>query len=270
MKNSTLVRELLQTRILAAIFSETVRHELVLKGGMAMRAALGSTRMTKDIDLGQSPEIPLARLQSVMREAIKKALSTNLLRDVVVSEPKQTDTVGRWKINGQTDGGSHVQLTVEVSRRGLPPENHIKTVNYVPPTEYGVPPTLIDVYDLQAMAATKVQALLGDNRMVARDLFDLNLLIEMKVQPPVALLTGLGTDYLETALNDLWSKVDLFTYEQFKAEIFPFVSEQVSSRLTEDVFEDMRLNVATNVEKWLVEARSLSGATATVTPRMSQ
>lgn len=125
MNNSTLVRELLQTRILAAIFSDTVKHEIVLKGGMAMRAALGSTRMTKDIDLGQSPDIPLTRLQSVMRGAIKKALSTNLLHDVVVSEPKQTDTVGRWKINGQTDGGSHVQLTVEVSRRGLPPrETH--------------------------------------------------------------------------------------------------------------------------------------------------
>jgi hypothetical protein len=71
-------------------------------------------------------------------------------------------------------------------------------------------------------------------------------------------------------MNELWSKIDLFTYEQFKTEIFPFVSEQVSSRLTEDVFEDMRLNVADNVEKWLTEARTLSGATAPANPRMKQ
>jgi predicted nucleotidyltransferase component of viral defense system len=214
MKNSTIVRELLQTRILSAIFADTMRHELVLKGGMAMRAACGSSRMTKDIDLGQSPEIPVDRLRSVMRGAIKKALATQLLRDVVVSEPKQTETVGRWKINGNTEGGSRVQLTVEVSRRGLPPENHIRTVNYIPPSEYGVAPTLVDVYDMQAMAASKVQALLGANRLAARDLFDLNLLIEMRVEPPIELLAGMGPEHLEAALDELWSKIDLFTYEQ--------------------------------------------------------
>jgi predicted nucleotidyltransferase component of viral defense system len=268
MNNTTLVRELLQTRILAALFSETMRHELVLKGGMAMRTAVGSTRLTKDIDLGQSPDVPLARLRSVMEGAIKKALSVQLLRDVVVSEAKLTETTGRWKINGETEGGSKVQLTVEVSRRGLPPEKHIRTVNYVPPTEYGVPPTLIDVYDLQAMAATKVQALLGINRVAPRDLFDLNLLIEMQVTPPIELLAGMGEDYLTEALNELWSKIDQFTYEDFRSKIFPYVSEQVSSRLTEDAFEDMRLNVVTNVERWLVEARALAGAASVSAPRM--
>lgn len=133
-----------------------------------------------------------------------------------------------------------------------------------------MPPTLIDVYDLQAMAATKTQALLGDNRLAARDLFDLNLLIEMRVEPPVELLAGMGPEYLESALDELWSKIDLFTYDQFKAEIFPFVSDQVSSRLTEDVFEDMRLNVANNVEKWLTEARTLSGGAAPAAPGMKQ
>lgn len=268
MKNTTLVRELLQTRILSALFAETMRHELVLKGGMAMRTSCGSARMTKDIDLGQSPGVPLERLQSVMRSAIKKALSTQLLNDVTVSEPKQTDTVGRWKINGHTEGGSHVQLTVEVSRRGLPPDGHIKTVNYIPPVEYGVPPTLVDVYDMQAMAASKVQAILGENRLAARDLFDLNLLIEMKVTPPVELLSGLGPDYLESAMNEIWSKVDMFTYEQFKSEIFPYVSEQVASRLTEDVFEDMRITVASNVEQWLAEARNLSRGSNPPAPGM--
>lgn len=258
MNKTTLAREILQTRILSALFADTMRHEFVLKGGMAMRTECGSSRMTKDIDLGQDVSVPVERLRAVMRGAIKKALVTQLLRDVKISEPKQTDTVGRWKINGETDGGSHVQLTIEVSRRGLPPAEHIKTVNYIPPVEYGVPPTLVDVYDLQAMAASKVLALLGENRLAARDLFDLNLLIEMKVTPPVELLAGMGPDYLESAMNEIWSKIDMFTYEQFKSEIFPYVSEQVASRLTEAAFEDMRIAVATNIERWLAEARNIS------------
>jgi hypothetical protein len=51
-------RELLQAKLLVELMSQAVHEELVLKGGLAMRAVPGSTRYTTDIDLDASPWTP--------------------------------------------------------------------------------------------------------------------------------------------------------------------------------------------------------------------
>ena len=57
-----LERDLVQTRLLCAIFSRSVKNQIVLKGGLAMRLLFGSQRYTKDIDLGQNPDQSLRSL----------------------------------------------------------------------------------------------------------------------------------------------------------------------------------------------------------------
>jgi hypothetical protein len=56
-----------------------------------------------------------------------------------------------------------VQLTIEISHRGLPPPEYISKILYEP-TEYGVAPVLVETYDPRAMAASKVAALVDIRR----------------------------------------------------------------------------------------------------------
>lgn len=252
---SNLYREILQAKLLSAIFNRATKNELLLKGGMAMQVAQKSSRKTKDIDLGQSPEIPLQRLQKVMRSAIKQALGSGILKEYKVSEPKQTDTTARWKINGYTASKTKVQLTVEISRRGIPSKDFLETVEYTPPDSYNIPSVMVDTYNGQALAATKVMALLDKNRTAPRDLYDLYILIRNEIQPPVELLSNIGEENINEALQEIWDKIDMLDYQQFKNEALPYLPAGVADRIDEDVYEDMRLEVGEHVEKWLNETK---------------
>lgn len=112
------VRESLQTRLLVELMSNAMHKELVLKGGMAMRAVHGSVRYTKDIDLDADLKFSRARVHGIVQRSIQRALSAGLIDNPTVTEPKQTETTMRWKIVGTQPGGqAPVNLTVEVSRR---------------------------------------------------------------------------------------------------------------------------------------------------------
>src|SRR3546814_15560222 len=65
-------REILQARLLSAIFLRSVRHELVMKGGMALRVTQGSLRMTTDIDFLTSPMVRNARNRSIVRDSFRE------------------------------------------------------------------------------------------------------------------------------------------------------------------------------------------------------
>src|SRR5690625_1414842 len=176
-------REMLQAKVLSALFSQSLRNELVLKGGMALRVASVSERYTKDIDFSSPESVSPHRIRQSIRAALKSVQASGLLSSMRLSEPKQTDTTLRWKIGGMI-GGTQVSLTVEVSRRPGLPMDHIKSINWVPPREYGLPPVMVDSIDLDALAFTKI-ACLGDPRREApRDVYDLNLPILMDIRPP--------------------------------------------------------------------------------------
>lgn len=239
--------ELIQARLLSAIFSRSVRNQVVLKGGMAFRALFGSQRATKDIDLAQDASRSLASLQRLMRQSIQ-ASAQGFLQDIQVTEPKQTQTTARWKIHGRTAQGTEIALTVEVSRRGIP-EDHIEARHYLPPEDAHTSAVEIDVYSPGALAASKVFALAADNRVAPRDLYDLDLLVRMKVSPPADLLAALGDP--EQVVRRIWDKLDLMTWEQFQSEVSPFLPPSVGERLTEGDFDAMRLRVGEAVQSWL-------------------
>ncbi len=179
------VRDVLQARLIGAVFSASA-GELVLKGGLAMRTSHRSQRYTKDVDLQTGPQVPQARVTGIIRKALKQAAETGFLKQVSITEPKQTDTVQRWKVAGVV-GSSHINMTVEVSRRGLPPPEDLVTTQVVDLAGQARP---VYSYSASAIAASKVVALVAPNRVAARDLYDLDLLITMEVNPPIARLTG--------------------------------------------------------------------------------
>ena len=68
------VREALQSRLLVELMGNAVHKELVLKGGMAMRAVHGSVRYTKDIDLDADLKYSKERIQG-HRQPVHRARS---------------------------------------------------------------------------------------------------------------------------------------------------------------------------------------------------
>lgn len=181
-------RELLQARLMGRLFAQRV-HDLALKGGLALRAAYGSYRATKDIDLDAGETLHLSDVQARVRRAIRQATATGVVRDVVVSEPKQTDTVARWKILGHEPvTGAPVHLTVEVSFRDRIDPASVCEVPFQPSS--ADPVSVLTVYTAPALAFKKVQALLAPGREAVRDLSDLFLLIEAHVEPPPERLTA--------------------------------------------------------------------------------
>lgn len=244
-------REVLQARLLSAVFSQSLHRQLVLKGGFAMRALYGSERQTKDIDFATHEKLSPARLKGIMDRAIKQALSTGLLHKVKITQPKATETTSRWKINGLTERGSHIHLTIETKRHALP-EGHVAAVDYHPPLEAGMPPTiLVDAYDPVAMAAAKTLALTDPKRVAPRDLFDLRFLIKNEIAPAPELLSGLGREKLQMRLDTLWSKIELMTYPLAKEQLLPSLPPGVADRLTEDAWETLKIQVGMEVERWL-------------------
>lgn len=240
-------RDLIQARLLSAIFSRSVKNQVVLKGGMAFRALFGSQRYTKDIDLAQASAQPLAALQRLMRQSIDACVQ-GFLVDVVVTEPKQTDTTARWKIHGKTAGGTEIGLTVEVSRCGIP-DGHIESRFFRPPEDARCANVKIDVFDQDALAVSKVFALASPNRLAPRDLYDLDLLVQMEVRPPAEMFAAVSDR--RALVAEVWAKIDSMSWAHFECEVIPFLPDAMRSRIDAEEFEAMRVRVGEAVENWL-------------------
>jgi predicted nucleotidyltransferase component of viral defense system len=246
------VRDVIQARLVGAIFAASA-GELVLKGGLAMRTSHRSQRLTKDLDLQCNPELPQARVAGIIRKALAQALDTGFLKQVSITAPKQTDTVQRFKIAGIV-GSSHINMTVEVSRRGLPPPEELVTTQVV---DLAGQARSVYSYSASAIAASKVVALAAPNRLAARDLYDLDLLITMEVNPPIALLARMGKKGIEEAISNLWDKLELLTWDHAVETLREFLPRQEAARLTESSWEERRLRTGETVERWLREAMQM-------------
>ena len=258
----SLQREALQTRLIVELMSNAVHKDLVLKGGMAMRAVHGSARLSKDIDLDADETASKERIQGVVNRAIKQAMASGLIENATVTMPKQTETTLRWKIAGQfPDQGGPMNLTVEVSRRPKLISGHVIEVPLLASFNQGVrvdAAVRIRVMDTQHIAVAKVLCLTDPQRMAPRDLFDLHVLLEAGVQDPGKLLAQLPAERLDTILNGLWPKIEAMDYAQFVAEVKPYLPAAMAEVIDEDAFTTMGLEVGVAVENWMKTAGTLS------------
>jgi predicted nucleotidyltransferase component of viral defense system len=251
MPDDKVAREIVQARLLSRIFARTLKGELALKGGMALRISTGTSRLTKDIDLMSPPGTN--RVESHIKAAIADLKASGLMSGFVCTQPKNTDTTLRWKIGGRV-GATMVNLTVEVSRRVPLPEGHVKTVSWAPPQHYGIAPMFIDCIDLPMLAATKLSCLLDDNREAPRDIFDLHLLVTLHVRPPVDVIRRFGQEHLEHGLRIMWDKLEKMDYKTVETELLPHLEPGLRSRMTPELWEEMRTTAGVAAEEWIKEA----------------
>lgn len=243
-------RDAVQARIIGEVFAQRVKG-VVLKGGMAFRVTHPRwARATKDIDLDSDPEVPLHALQKTIRTGIRKATMDGLLEDVVISEPKQTETTARWKIAGRFPRtGQMLHLTVEVSRRD---QVHAEDVRQV---YYGESPDdQVTVYTDRSLAFKKVQALLSTNREAPRDISDLFLLIQAKVDPPIPEIREWLANAPQEDWDGLWEKIERMDYDMFRSQVLPSLPPTPDGQVFYQDWEEMRLQVGAHVEEWLRQA----------------
>lgn len=246
-------REIVQAKLLSSIFAHSLRNELVLKGGMAMRATRGSMRYTKDIDLAGSPDVSVNRIAGRINAAISALRRDGMIEDFTVSMPKQTETTQRWKIGGRI-GGVAINLTVEVSRRDRIPEEHVDHVVWSPPREYGLSPILIDAFDASLLAASKTACLMDISREAARDFFDLWILVKANVEPPISLIRRFGREALERSIANIEAKLEKMDFGMVKDELLPFLPDYFARRMDEALWDDIRLTASLAAGEWIKHA----------------
>jgi predicted nucleotidyltransferase component of viral defense system len=246
--------ELAQVRVLSSIFNKVVNREILLKGGFAMRVIANSSRPTKDIDL-QANGASFERVQGLVRSAINDLVKCNILDDIKVTEPKQTDTTQRWKINGRIkDGETPVHLTIEVSRRGLIADNLINSVSFER-RGFGVPPAIIECFSPTAIAAAKFEAMASPTRESPRDIFDLDVLIRMKAEPPVQIFANnYSEEELLRKLEVVADKLDKMDFQTVKSTLLPHLPAELRKNFGADEWETMRLKTYLMVDKWVQDA----------------
>lgn len=229
---------------------------LILKGGMAMRAAFGSLRLTKDIDFD--------RHESLSQEALKKGLTKMLVRaagQAGLREPraeitKDTRTTVRARLEGLVAAGAFARFEVEVSGRTPPSAQVVRKEIVTPPREYGMAPFPVMVYTDEALAAMKIAAALSDQRNAPRDLYDLSDLIRAGADP-TALLARQDAELLRDYASRSLGKLEMLNYVLAQQELLPFIPPATRAQLSEDAWLDMTLMVSERIQLWCEQALQL-------------
>lgn len=250
------IRDDFQQRLLTCLFRGPESSSLVLKGGAAMRVLTASARYTQDLDFDHDPRRSLTSLQKTVRSAIERALQGSGLTHSSISEPKQTDTVARWKISGRTAAGDDLHLTVEVSRRGAPDVSHIVKI----PIQLGdrtLPRVYVSVYDEQALADNKLAALLDERRTAPRDIFDLEVLLARGACPSSGAVERAGGRV--ALIQGVSRKLDLMGWPLFRDQVLPALQQETRAHIDEDEYLAMKVRLLESLEHCL----SKGGGTGT-------
>ncbi len=243
------VRDALQQRLLTHLFRGAESSSLVLKGGAAMRVLTESARYTQDLDFDHDPHRSLASLQKTVRSAIDRAVQGSGLTQVSISEPKQTDTVARWKISCRSSAGEQLNLTVEVSRRRAPDLVHVIKVP-VQIADRTLPRVYVSVYNEQALTDNKLSALLDDRRTAPRDIYDLELLLARGVCPSAQAVEQVGGH--ATLLPRVSEKLDLMGWALFRDQVLPALPREIQANIDEEEYLAMKVRLLGSLERCLL------------------
>lgn len=226
----------------------------ILKGGMAMRALYGSARLTKDIDFDCDDSLSSQSMATRIAKALQHAAREAGIARAEVKRTKSGDRASRWRLTGTMREGTAVTWEVELSRRGVPNDQYVETRTIQPPFDYRVAPFVVRVYAEPAMAASKVNALLSDNRSVPRDVYDLHELSQRGATPAALWIAHVPRETLERKKATVLHKVAVIGFEAANAELLPYLARDVRATIDAKSWDDIRLAVAGAVGGWFEDA----------------
>ncbi len=214
-----------------------------LKGGANLRFFLKSFRYSEDMDL-DIQNISLEKLE----ETVSGVLDSGPFRDILRvrglgierwSAPKQIETTQRWKI-GLAVSGSDVSChtKIEFSRRGIKAGAVFEAVDPLVIQAHGLSPIMSNHYAAQAAFEQKVEALITRKTTQARDVFDLNLLLNSGVEPYVSKAS------MKARLAEAQTNAMSVTFDLFKAQVLSYMHPDYQPQYdSEPVWDDAVLRV---------------------------
>lgn len=191
-----------------------------LKGGCNLRFYCKSIRYSEDMDL-DIQTIQTQTLQNKIDRILTGVPFTQILKSyqmqiAQISQPKQTDTVQRWKI-ALTTPVTQLSLPtkIEFSRRGMKQEIDFSVVDRQLLTTYEIPLILSNHYTKEAMWQQKIVALAHRQQPQARDVFDLYLLLGQSFKKT----GGIAIDVLQQAKNN----AKALSYDEYKSQVVAYL-----------------------------------------------
>lgn len=222
---------------------------LILKGGMAMRAAFGGMRLTKDIDFDRDNTISQETLKKNLGRLLVRAASAAAIRDPKAEITKDTRTTVRARLSGTIGKGLDVRFDIEVSGRDTPSPHNMREAIVVAPASYAMAPFPVTTYTTAALAAMKIGAALSAQRNAPRDLYDLRDLVRAGADP-VELLSRQEPDQLAEFSSRALGKLEALSFQQAQQELLPYLPPEERHMLDENTWIDMTLMVAQTIETW--------------------
>ncbi len=156
-----------------------------LKGGCNLRFFFKSIRYSEDLDL----DVRIINKET-LRSKINKLLSSIDFKNSIknyqmeiyqVSEAKQTETTQRWKLNLKIANiAIHIPTKIEFSKRINFNQEETSFIKIDPELiqKYKMYPIMANHYTIKAAFNQKINALINRTETQARDVFDLQLLID--------------------------------------------------------------------------------------------
>ncbi len=218
-----------------------------LKGGCNLRFFMKSIRYSEDMDIDiqtTPPTISKDRLRSTVAGILTSKPFAQILQvhDIVIShwsEPKQTATTQRWKAGLSINGANILLPTkIEFSRRGMKGHTLFDAVDPELVRNYHLSPIMASHYDGSTAYEQKVDALLSRVSTQARDIFDLNLLLNSGIDRKIS------GSRLRNRLHEAESNVMSVTFDIFKSQVLSYLPPDYQRQYdSPSVWDDMVLRV---------------------------
>ena len=193
-----------------------------LKGGCNLRFFLKSVRYSEHIDL-DIHAVPKDKLRDTVTGILKskpfeQILQVRGFRIERWSEPKQTETTQRWKLGLSLSGSDMSYHTkIEFSRRGMKGNTIFEALEPEIIRSYRLSPIMLNHYDVHTAYEQKVEALVTRSTPQARDIFDLNLLLNTGVDKSIS------DTKLKKRLPEAESKAMSLSFDVFKSQVLSFL-----------------------------------------------
>lgn len=236
--------ELFHLTLLDQIGRKLDKTKWALKGGCNLRFFFHSPRYSDDMDLDVQG-IPVDKL----REKINAILSGKPFKTILdvrgisiehVTEHKQTETTQRWKF-GLTMIGTDLSVPtkIELSRPGLEAGGVLEPVSSEIVRFYGLLPLMANHYPASVAGKQKIGAILSRATTQARDIFDLNLLLDSGAIS--AADAGEGRHH---AIDRIRENVLAVEFDQFKSQVLSYLEPEVQPQYdSEETWDKMRRRI---------------------------
>ncbi len=242
--NATQYVELFHLLFLDQLGRKLDKRFYALKGSCNLRLYLKSFRFSEDAELDVVPTFPKEKLQDKIVSILdsipfRQILQIHGIRIDRWTDPKQTETTQRWKLMLAGPRSDLMLPTkIEFSRRGMDSGTVFEPVDASLVREYHLSPIMMNHYDAHAAYEQKIEALITRTTTQARDIFDLNLLLNTGVD------RSISNQNLKIRLHEAQTNAFSIPFDIFKSQVLSYLRPEYREQYdSSSVWESVVLNV---------------------------